>query len=270
MNISSDDRKKNNTVLLTLDDFFHVQKNVIFERARFNGRNQLPEETAEQFITALYGLADSCEYGTIKEEMIRDRIVVGIRDKALSEQMQLDPKLTLETAKTLTRLREAVHEQQQILRGSTKKVLVENIRQPSNGGARNHSQPRTGTQESLKCSHCGKAPHPRQSCQAKDAVCHKCQRKGHYSAQCFSKMAVKKVTQTDTVYGTSYLTAVTTNPAQTTWRVQVKIDGILVRFKLETGAEVAVISEETLNSMAGKNCRVQTRDCAARTTEVWR
>ena len=124
--------------------------------------------------------------------------MVGIRDKALSERMQLDPKLTLETAKTLTRQREAVHEQQQILRGSTKKeVLVENIWQPRNRGARNHSQPRTGTQESSKCSRCGQAPHPRQSCPAKDAVCHKCQRKGHYSAQCFSKMAVKEVTQTE-------------------------------------------------------------------------
>ena len=67
-NISADDRKKYDAVLLTFDNFFKVRKNVIFERARFNGRNQLPEETAEQFITVLYGLADSCEYGTIKEE----------------------------------------------------------------------------------------------------------------------------------------------------------------------------------------------------------
>ena len=50
--------------------------------------------------------------------MIRDRIVVGIRDSALSERLQLDPDLTLEKAKTLVRQREAVHEQQAILRGS--------------------------------------------------------------------------------------------------------------------------------------------------------
>ena len=40
--------------------------------------------------------------GGLKEEMIRDRIVVGIRDQALSERLQVDPALTLEKAKTMT------------------------------------------------------------------------------------------------------------------------------------------------------------------------
>ena len=45
--------------------------------------------------------------------MIRDRLVVGIQDLALSECLQLDPDLMLEKAKTLVRQREAVKEQQQ-------------------------------------------------------------------------------------------------------------------------------------------------------------
>jgi len=53
----------------------------------------------EQFITSLYNLAENCKYGRIKGEMIRYRIVVEIRDKALSEQLQLDAELTLEKAK---------------------------------------------------------------------------------------------------------------------------------------------------------------------------
>ena len=53
----------------------------------------------EQFITSLYNLAENCEYGEMKGEMIRDRIVVGTRDRALSEQLQLDTELTLEKAK---------------------------------------------------------------------------------------------------------------------------------------------------------------------------
>ena len=46
--------------------------------------------------------------------MIRDCIVVGICDDALSERLQLDSELTLEKAKTLVRQQEAVHEQQTI------------------------------------------------------------------------------------------------------------------------------------------------------------
>ena len=63
----------------------------------------------EQFITSLYSLAELCEFGALKDELIRDRIVVGIRDKALSEWMQVDPNLTLDKAKWEVRQREAVY-----------------------------------------------------------------------------------------------------------------------------------------------------------------
>ena len=35
--------------------------------------------------------------------MIRDRLIVGIRDKSLSERLQMDAALTLEKAKTAIR-----------------------------------------------------------------------------------------------------------------------------------------------------------------------
>ena len=62
----------------------------------------------EQFITSLYSLAEHCEYGEMKDEIIRDCIVVGIRDRPLSEQLQLDAELTLEKAKKGVRQREAI------------------------------------------------------------------------------------------------------------------------------------------------------------------
>ena len=88
-----------------------MRKNVIFERARFNRRNQSEGEPAEQYITVLYNLAENCKYGGLKNEMIRDRLVVGIRDSALSERLQLDGNLTLDKAKTAIRQKETVHEQ---------------------------------------------------------------------------------------------------------------------------------------------------------------
>ena len=48
--------------------------------------------------------------------MIRDRLVMGIRDKAISEKLQLEADLTLERANVMLRHREAVHEQQQVLK----------------------------------------------------------------------------------------------------------------------------------------------------------
>ena len=116
-NATTEDRADYARVLDKFDSFFQVRRNIIYERARFNRRNQQHGETAEQYIMTLYDLAEHCDYGEMKEEMIRDRLVVGIRDTTLSEKMQLDSALTLESAKKAIRQREAVHEQQQSLKG---------------------------------------------------------------------------------------------------------------------------------------------------------
>ena len=69
-----------------------ICRNVIFKRACFNCRNQLQGESSEQCIAVLYNLAETCEFQWLKDKMIRDRLVVGIQDQTLSEQLQMDPK----------------------------------------------------------------------------------------------------------------------------------------------------------------------------------
>ena len=67
----------------------------------------------------VHRLVEKCDYGTLKDELIRDRLVVGIQNSQLSKSLQLDPDLTLEKAKKkiqqhkqyknkLKRLRESV------------------------------------------------------------------------------------------------------------------------------------------------------------------
>jgi len=107
--ISVEHRKQYSQVLSKFDAFFGIRKNVIIECAKFNCRCKFPEEPAEQFIASLYNLAADCKYEELKGEMIRDRIIIGIRDLSLSERLQMDPELTLEKAKTMVRQREAVH-----------------------------------------------------------------------------------------------------------------------------------------------------------------
>ena len=68
----------------------------------------------DSFITDLYGPARHCNFGTLKEELIRDRIVVGLQNRELSEELQLDPNLTLEKATNLARQRETVKQLQNI------------------------------------------------------------------------------------------------------------------------------------------------------------
>ena len=45
---------------------------------------------------ALYNLASNRNYGDLQDEMIRDRLVIGIRNNSLSEQLQMEVDLMLE------------------------------------------------------------------------------------------------------------------------------------------------------------------------------
>ena len=100
-NLTEAAQKEYASVIQCLDRFFKVRQNVIYERARFNRRDQQPGETVERYITALYSPVETCNYGELKEEMLCDRLVVGIADLGLSERLQLDPDLALEKAKKI-------------------------------------------------------------------------------------------------------------------------------------------------------------------------
>lgn len=52
--------------------------------------------------------SEHCEFGAMREENIRDRIVVGILDKALSRRLQLMPDLTVATTIQTVRQSEEV------------------------------------------------------------------------------------------------------------------------------------------------------------------
>ncbi len=58
-NISEEERKNFETVIAKLDEYFKV-RNIIFKRACFNRRNQLPGESADTYIAELYCLVEHC------------------------------------------------------------------------------------------------------------------------------------------------------------------------------------------------------------------
>ena len=85
-------------VMEKFDSHFVPKRNVIFERAKFNQRCQEAGENIKTYVRALFDLAEHCEYGHKKEDFIRDRLVIGLLDKDLSEQLQMHVKLTLNSA----------------------------------------------------------------------------------------------------------------------------------------------------------------------------
>ena len=65
-------------------------------------------ESVDSFVTDLHVLAEHCGYGPLHDEMIRDRLVVGLQDARHPEKLQLDADLALAKALTQARQYEAV------------------------------------------------------------------------------------------------------------------------------------------------------------------
>lgn len=85
------------TVIRLFDNHFVPKRNVIHERAKFYTQSQLPNESIEQYVCALNDLAEHADFHN-KDESIRDRLVLGISDRKLSQKLQLERNLTLQSA----------------------------------------------------------------------------------------------------------------------------------------------------------------------------
>ena len=75
-----------------LNNYLGARRSVVVEQARFTKRVQKQSEAIDFFIQDLYTIAECCNFGTLKEELIRDRIVVGVADDDFSEQLQSKAK----------------------------------------------------------------------------------------------------------------------------------------------------------------------------------
>ena len=243
--LSGEDRENYKTVKTKFDSHFVQRRNVIFERARFNRRSQEEGEPVESFITALYSLAEHCGYGNLHDEMIRDRIVVGIRNNSLSEKLQLDPRLTLDSAITQVRQSEAVKQQQPLLRGKpdTPVGAVNKSRGGITWGSKNNpGVSPTASQKRHRCNWCGKIPpHDKSRCPARDKICNNCNKRGHFKIVCKSPARVNGVW---VPAEDAFLGAVSDSSEGDPWTVKLTLQGKRVALYIDTGAEVTVITEQ--------------------------
>ena len=201
----NDDKKKDyDTVVERFERHFVKKRNVIFECAKFNQRKQEEGESVDDFVTALYCLSEHCQYGELRNEMIRDRIVVGLHDSSLSEKLQLKADLTLEKAITSTRQRELVKKQQKVVRAedtlSTIAVLILCGKKDkpviSRPVSKQYHKMNPVTSRDI-CNRCGKCSHVgRQQCPAREAICRKCHKCGHFQVVCQTR-TVKAVSAED-------------------------------------------------------------------------
>lgn len=80
----------------------------IYERYTFSKRDQEPNETIDAYVAMLRTLARTCKYEALEDEMIRDRIVLGIRDNSTRKKLLQEKKLDLQRCIDICRANEKI------------------------------------------------------------------------------------------------------------------------------------------------------------------
>ena len=111
LDLTDDQRKSAAEILRGLKTYFEPKTNVIYERYMFLSAEQQPNEILDSYVARLRALSDSCDYGTLQNDMIRDRLVLGTRDNGARARMLREAELTLEKAVDMCRTSEIAEQQ---------------------------------------------------------------------------------------------------------------------------------------------------------------
>lgn len=187
------DNLKIEKVLEKFESFCNPRKNTIYERYMFFSRNQENGESIDHYVTVLKTLADTCEFGALKESLIRDRVVFGILDSSVRARLLRDSELTLQSATEKVRSAELTQAQLKQIKEDQKMVTSESIQYVTKPTQQDKNQTYQSERPHNKlpiinCKFCGKQ-HPRDKlqCPAYRAKCQKCGKYNHFAAKCMTK-----------------------------------------------------------------------------------
>lgn len=190
---SSTDDRTIKLLLEALDQHCNPKLNETVERYRFFMRNQGTDEGFDKYVTELKMLASTCNFGDIKDSLIRDRIVCSTNSPSLRERLLREENLTLQKCVQICRATELSRENSKTIEGKA----VEEIH------VLTHKTPKNDKQKAdITCKFCGKAhERDKRKCPAYGETCRKCGKANHFAALCKSKRergkVVNNVTETE-------------------------------------------------------------------------
>ena len=303
-NFSPTEKSSYTSIVDALKGHYTEHQNDVVERHVFNTLAQHEGETIDTFVTRLRTQAAKCNYKVqsvtrtltvnevehpvnveftdLTDDLIRDRIVVGIHDKATRARLLREKNLTLETAIGLVRSQEIADEQIRQLTPSMpsvpqvvdavkrkkKKYKKPQIDSPGSESSEFSDRPthEKKEQSKMKCRFCGKI-HKRGECSAYGKRCSYCGGQNHFEVVCYAKKrnqkqknrkvnAVKSPTDSSTASdqdASLFIGAIELEVRNVCelreWTECVQINNCPVVCKIDTGAECNVISESVLNSI---------------------
>ena len=183
---AEEQKDKLEPLLEKFESYCIPKKNVTMERHKFNTRTQGSTELIDQFVTDLKNIARDCEFGDIKNDLIRDRIVCGTSSEKVKERLLREDKLTLEKAISICRADEESKRQIQKMHEEQGNIVHAVKNKGKSKGASGGARPKEFSDKKFHCGKCGTL-HEKRKCPAYGKLCHKCKMPHHYAKFCKSK-----------------------------------------------------------------------------------
>ena len=227
----------------------------IVQRFKFNSRSQRDGESVAEFVSELRRLSEHCKFEGTLDDMLRDRLVCGIRDVRTQRRLLAESDLKLKKAFELAQAAEVAEKDSKDLQKPTAGAVHTVSKRPSIPVLDN-------------CSRCG-GKHAAATCRFKDAECHFCHKKGHLAKVCRSKgrqsapqscrpcrsrtdrkstnrrtLQVSDEGGADSTY-TMFPVQGKTDPLLVT----VQVNGADLAMEVDTGASCSIISAATYNQL---------------------
>ena len=117
-----EDKDDPEDILAKFQNYCEPKKNITYERHIFNTRVQQQTQSFDAYLTELRVQAKKCTYGSLQDELIRDRLVVGIRDDKVRSRLLREPELTLQKCIDIAHAAEISQKQMQEIKDETNTV----------------------------------------------------------------------------------------------------------------------------------------------------
>ncbi|XP_019746382.1 uncharacterized protein LOC109528343 [Hippocampus comes] len=235
------------------EEYFVPKQNVTFERYKFFTHDQQQGVPFDQYLAELHTLSKTCEFDTLRDSLVRDRIVCGTADNALRERLLRETELTLDECVSMCRAAETTKAQaKELRRGETTVHAINKAQRKKNTFSKQKDQKEKTTE--FTCGRCGGSHKPK-SCPAFGKSCNNCGKNNHYAKCCraTSKQKVHTVEEDDDneEFIVDVVQACTAEKEE--WIVPITVNDTIILFKLDTGAHTNLISMEDYKTLKTKS-----------------
>ena len=260
----SEGQSENNItdVLAKFDEYCERRTQVIYERYRFNNRKQEQGEGISAYVTELRVIAKNCALEEITpDEILRDRLVLGVRDEKVRERLLRINDLTLSKASDICKAAEQTSQQLKLIATGTYESVGAVRTEQKNVPPQNTRRPRDSPINRPECRSCGYHQGNRQ-CPARGQTCHKCGQKNHFQSKCRStNPKVNNVEEVpEAVFRISQVGTGTC--ALITMEVGMQSSQSKVTLQLDTGAECNLLSLKDYRRVTADEDLTQLKRCS--------